>query len=759
MMGAAISVWPQSDEREEFLCDFDRQTENSEFISPGALKSVSHSDANPGGGTFTQITSTNEIRRTASKTQIARSGETHLGYVSQDKLMYAIFQFEDSSTPVATLIGWLDSNDYYAHVVVPDAVTYQGKAVPVTTINDYCFTGGWGLTSLSIGKNVKCIGSFSFYGCSITELTVPVGVDVIMGGAFSFCPLNSIVFENPASLDMPIVIGDLAFAYTNISAIEIPARLKVVDDYSFRTSHRNPFFSCKKLESITINPKYYAANGPNRNFTIEIIQGALCARIYANDKYPEYIVVFAYPAAKSCEEFSLSAPFVEVYSGAFSDSNIGKISLTATSEIRTTDDDKVGINMHIAYNAFDYSKITELNISAKGPIDLQAPFALDCSNLSKYNLSESITNFKINNDAICAKKGGESYLVSYPTGRAAPEYTVPNEILHLADYCFSTNMYVKEITLPSTLRTIGNSAFMYCENLERLIYAGNSIESIGYDAFANTKIISSAPQGEVSLGNWLIGYKGEVPSNLVISETITNALPNIFSNNINVTSVKFPQNFENIPEGLFQYCENLKTVTFPDNLKTIGSQAFQGAGNGVLAMNSRSEELRILTIPDGVTEIGSSAFEGSRLGDKLVLPSSINLLGNYSLSAGYGEVEIHRSTPPENQGGISEIFNPGMLANSTLIIPKDAEPLAFTQNPYWNFSKIIKGDFASVNDVEIESGKIIVSSGTIYSTNGENFTLYATDGRVIGNSNSFSGLNPGIYIVHLGTAVRKYVIR
>lgn len=758
MMAATLSMWSQPFDREEFLRDFDSQIDNSERICPKSLKSAALPKINPGGGKYSSNITTDKIRRTAPTARIAGLSEgTLLDIVTNDKLLYAVYLFEDSSTPVATLIGWADSDDYYPDVVVPDEIMFGGQAVPVTTINDFCFYYGWGLTSLSIGKNVKDIGAFSFYGCSFTELSIPESVTAINGSAFMLCPLNSIYFENPDSQKEPIEIGDLAFAYTDIKSIEIPARLKVVGDFSFYQSRRNPFMDCSKLESITINPKYYDRDS-YRNYTLEINQGALCSRLHPTDIYPEYLVVITYPSAKYLEEFSLTSPVVQSFEGAFYGSNIRKVSLTATSDPRTVDG-MVSPNMGIDYHAFDFSGITELNLSAKGPIIIRTPFALDCYNLPNYNLSESITNFKMIDGALYAKKDGEVYLISYPSGRTDEKYIVSNDILHLEDYCFATNMNIKEITLPANLKSIGNYAFAFSENLERINYQGSLLESVGYNAFTSTKVISSSPLGEVSLGKWLIGYSGWVPSNLVISENVNNAVDGIFSYGNTITSVIFPPDFENIPNDMFLNCFYLTNVQFSQNLKTIGQYAFDHAGSLVDTPNSRSTELNTLRIPDGVTEIGLSAFSESQLGDKLILPASLSMLDNYSLGGYYKEVEIHRCTPPANKKGTQSIFNTKTLLTGTLIIPKDADPLAFSQNPYWNFLKIINGEFSSVNVVEIEPGKINVSANSIFSTTGENFTLYATDGRVIGNGNSFSGLNPGVYIVRLGSSVQKYIIR
>lgn len=755
-MAAAISMWAQSIERDDVHFDLERELEPATWQRSEPRATMARSEAGPAGGMQQQFPSVDKIHRAPAGAQAAASdGNEHLGYVIKDKLRYAIFQFSGSTTPVATLVGWADSYDYNPNVVVPDEVTFNGQAVPVTSINDYCFYYGWGITGLTIGKNVSYIGVYAFYYCSITELSIPETVSVINEGAFGYCSLKSVVFENPASQETPLVIGARAFILTDIKTIEIPARFKYIDDLSFRTLRSNPFQGCAELESITINPKYHNGNS-KRNYTLEINQGALCERIEPDATHPEYYVVITYPAARVCQEFSITAPVIYVFSGAFQYGKVDVVTLTATSEPRTIDG-KVSANMNIDLYAFNFSNIAALNLTAKGPVGLQAPFAQNCFFLQEYNLSETITNMKVINGAICAKKDGEPYLISYPAGRRDASYTVSDDILHIADQSFWSCIFLTEVTLPAGLKSIGNEAFYSCTNLKRINYAGNSLETIGTNAFGNTEFLKSAPPGEVTLGNWLIGYVGDVPLNLVISESINHAGAGIFSF-CDITSVTFPQNFENIPDEMFMYCTELKTVNFPANLKTIGESAFYNAGRGPMAINPRSGESRVLNIPEGVIAIASRAFEDSRLADKLVLPASLNLLGDWSIAGGYEEVEIHRATPPGNEEGIYTIFNPDMLSYSTLIIPKDADPLAFTQNQYWNFSKIIRGDFASIDDVASDPEGINVSSGAISSANGENFTLYAADGRLVGTGNSFSGLTPGIYILRLGNSVAKYAI-
>lgn len=757
MMVAASLIWAQSAERDEFSFGYDRQTESSVLLYSEPLKTVTHSETNPGGGVSSKNSAVDKIRRVAPKAQAAsQNGGTHLGYVTKDKLKYAVFQFDGAATPVATLVGWVDSYDYTPNIVVPDNVTFNGTSVPVTTIDDYAFINGWGITGLTLGKNLMYIGIQAFAGCNISNLSIPVSVHQIALSAFDSCALTSVTFEQASSTENPLVIGYDAFHSARLKSIEIPARLQVNDNYSFLKYFNNPFGGNTTLESITINPHF---NDITRNYTLEINQGALCSRVRPNDIDAEYLYVIAYPPARVLNEFSITADFIAAFDNSFADCKINKIALNATLDVRS---DK--INMNIGNQAFSYSEISTLNLSAKGPIRLGSRFSEGCRSLAKYDLSEDISNYKVFDGVIYAKKDGERYLVAYPCGRTDASFIIPSDVMHIATGSFNSNPYITEVTLPLELKTIGDEAFRNCVNLEKLIFTGNNLVSIGLNAFDFTKVIASAPQGVVTLGNWLIGYKGDVTSNLVIPETINNAAIGVFQFNEKITSVTFPTYFENIPARMFEGCSKLNSVLFPQNLRTIGEYAFSQTGLvDPIASGPQSRSTSSLIIPEGVTTIGDYAFAYSGIADKLIIPSTIENVGERAFHTNniIREVEIHRSTPTtfDNEDAAGYIFKLNTYENGTLIIPKDADPLAFSQYYWWNFNNIINGDFASVENIEYNSDKIIVSNGSITSTNGEIITLYNSAGQLIGAGKSFSNLSPGIYIIRLGSDVAKHIIR
>ena len=117
---------------------------------------------------------------------------------------------------------------------------------------------------------------------------------------------------------------------------------------------------------------------------------------------------------------------------------------------------------------------------------------------------------------------------------------------------------VASITIPSSVKSIGASAFRGCENLTS-ISIPNSVESIGAHAFYNCK---------------------------------------------GLATVSFSQRLKSIGDYAFYNCSGISAIALPEKLEAIGEGAFFNC-----------TALTDATIPAGVTEIGISAFKGC---DKIV---------------------------------------------------------------------------------------------------------------------------------------------
>lgn len=77
-------------------------------------------------------------------------------------------------------------------------------------------------------------------------------------------------------------------------------------------------------------------------------------------------------------------------------------------------------------------------------------------------------------------------LLAYPSNNERPQYEVPKGITAIAPFAFAGNRFLKNVTIPGTVVSIGESAFGFCDGLTD-IYMSEGLISIGPYAFASNK--------------------------------------------------------------------------------------------------------------------------------------------------------------------------------------------------------------------------------------------------------------------------------
>ncbi len=206
-----------------------------------------------------------------------------------------------------------------------------------------------------------------------------------------------------------------------------------------------------------------------------------------------------------------------------------------------------------------------------------------------YNISgneATVTNCKVYTGDIEIPssyiKNGTTYTVTGIGDRAFYQYedlttvTIPNTIKTIGNEAFQ-QCWIESMTIPNSVTSIGDEAFFYCQQLKSLTLSDN-LQTIGKNAFAYCTSLKTVtiPNEVKSIGGGAFCYSSAI------------------------SSILLPDNLEEISDQLFGGCSALTSILIPATVKTIGYYAF-GACDG----------LSEITIPSNVISLSGKVFSSS----------------------------------------------------------------------------------------------------------------------------------------------------
>lgn len=164
-----------------------------------------------------------------------------------------------------------------------------------------------------------------------------------------------------------------------------------------------------------------------------------------------------------------------------------------------------------------------------------------------------------------------------------PETLEEQPVVGIGPAAFALNQTIEELTLPSTLEYIGDSAFLLCENLSRIEFSQSAPQVLqaGESILRNTAWWEAQPEGLVLLGGTALGWKGKAPITLVLDGRVTAVADQAFSSNY-------------LPSA-----SNLLRVEAGDSVQWLGSRVFAGQSS-----------LNSAFLSDSVTHLGEGIFSG-----------------------------------------------------------------------------------------------------------------------------------------------------
>lgn len=197
------------------------------------------------------------------------------------------------------------------------------------------------------------------------------------------------------------------------------------------------------------------------------------------------------------------------------------------------------------------------------------------------------------------------------------EVKIPNSVNTIGTQAFSGCTKLKSIQLGTGLRTIKDSAFYNCYSLKTITISAG-VTSIGNYAFEGCTSLTSIsiPDGLTTLGSGAF-YNCYSLQSIKIPDGLKKVSDYTFVNCSALTKVNFGTGVQTIGYGAFYYCSGLKEIVLPDTVKSLGEQAFYFCSG-----------LKNLNLGNGLSSIGAGAFSGCTALESVKVSGKISYLGN-----------------------------------------------------------------------------------------------------------------------------------
>lgn len=549
----------------------------------------------------------------------------------EDGLYYNIISSTDMTVEVTYKHrnGYQFNNDANGDIVIPSSVSHSGMAYNVIRIGDYAFIGCTNLTSITIPNSVTSIGVCAFADCyNLINANISNNVTTIEDAAFNGDhKLTDLILPNSLKS-----IGEEAFySCIGLNRITIPQTVTTIS--------KRAFWGCSNLKTICncSSSFFYFIKGSSSYG---------CASYYAdyvyNGCYIEDDFVFVNSSGKKdlCgyigTETELVLPKADnISEGAFYNYK-GATTITIPEGVSTIGSSAFYgctnlTSIEISNSVTDIEKNSFNGCSKLKNITI--PCLVDCIGESAFHNCNSLTTI-YNYSSLQFSKGSESFghiafYASYVYNKCQniedyivteidekkyicgyfgsnQELTIPN-VEGICDKVFEGCSFLKSITIPNGINTIGNDIFNGCFNLVAIKFEdGNTPLSLGYQSGisdnSNYGLFKDCPLEKIHLGRDLV-YANAPFSNqkklksVSIGDLVSSIGSSAFWGCSELTDISISNSVTNIGKSAFYGCSSLHYIDIPNDVSDIEEKTFYYCDN-----------LHFLTIGSGVKHISSNAF-------------------------------------------------------------------------------------------------------------------------------------------------------
>lgn len=186
-------------------------------------------------------------------------------------------------------------------------------------------------------------------------------------------------------------------------------------------------------------------------------------------------------------------------------------------------------------------------------------------------------------------------------------------ITHVGSYSFCFMRNLREISLPTTLRSIGEQAFRGISLSSGNLVLPEGLQSIGPSAFSGSNLKQvTFPSTLREIGRSAFAYTS-------------------------LTSLTLPKGITEIADFAFFVCNDMTAISLPEGITRIGANAFTGCQFTSCALPSTLTTidfmafamvpLSSISLPNRLTTVGESAFEGCETLKSVTVPASVTSIG------------------------------------------------------------------------------------------------------------------------------------
>ena len=535
-------------------------------------------------------------------------------------------------------------NSNIKNVVIEDGITSIGSfafygcsltniRIPgsVTSIGKYALDDCMSLTSVTIPGSVSSIGEYAFSDCrNLTDATILDGVTSIENRAFWGCSrLTSVTIPNSVTN-----IGESAFWHcSELTSVTIPDGVTSIEDYVFN--------GCYSLTSITIPNSVtsignYVFDGCGSLTSITIPDGVISIGNFAfsgcneltSITIPDSVTSIGDSAFEECRILtSISIPdsVTSIGSSVFNDCFfLETISLSCKSTLKRSDFE--GKSKFVSYTPHTLKKV---EVKAETCTENGNKEYWTCEHCGKYFLSddtnpETATAVELSETVIPA-----SHKLTKVEAKDATCAEDGNKEYWTCEHC--KKYFLSDDTNPETATAV--------EQSETILPALNHKNAIIQNATEPTETEPGysgdryCPDCDTVLEK---GYTYWVEDNLTwklyedgtlnISGTGTmkdydsDSNPSPIYNNSDVKEVVIEDGVTSIGNKAFDSCSSLTSITIPNSVTSIGNNAFYGCG------------LTSIMIPNSVTKIGDATFAVCKSLTNIKIPDNVTSIGEWAFA-------------------------------------------------------------------------------------------------------------------------------